>query len=72
MDLCLRNRLPLELVEIIMRMAHRMRFERTLHAIAHNLVWIRCPDGEYSFLIHTTPNYYHPLIQWVNGLPVRT
>lgn len=59
-------------MEIIMRMAHRMRFERTLHAIAHNLVWIRCPDGEYSFLIHTTPNYYHPLIQWVNGLPVRT
>ena len=41
MDICLRNNLPLELVDNIMRKVHRMNFKPCLYAINHNLTWCR-------------------------------
>lgn len=65
----LRQRLPLELVEMIMRKTHELNFQDSLNTIKYNLIWIR-HEGEYSFLLHETQNYYEKLIQWEDGEPV--
>jgi hypothetical protein len=69
MDAQLQQRLPLELVEIIMRRVHRLNFQPVLDSIKYNITWFRA-DGEYSFLVHNTGNYYEKLIQWEDGEPI--
>ncbi len=71
MDLVLRQRLPLEIVELIMRKVHELNFKPCLDNIKHNLLWIR-HEGEYPvyFLFNQETNYYEFLIQWVNAEPI--
>ena len=72
MDICLRNNLPLELVDNIMRKVHRMNFKPCLYAINHNLTWcrleviktidnIKSKKYEYTFMIGDYYGYYHQL-----------
>jgi len=61
MDLVLRERLPLELVEIIMRYVWDMNMRDVGYIIKNNLVWIRA-DESYSFIISENRNYYEPLL----------
>lgn len=52
-----------------MKTAHQLNFKDCLNTIKYNLIWIR-HEGEYSFLLHETQNYYEKLIQWEHGEPV--
>ena len=73
MDICLRNKLPLEVVDNIMKKVHRLNFKPCLYAITHNLTWcrlevikktknnIRIKTYEYTFLIGDYYGYYHQL-----------
>lgn len=60
MDYILMNNLPLELVEDIMLRVHKAYMRDLITELTHNVVWIRTPEGEYSFLIGKTSNnpYY--------------
>ncbi len=61
MDLVLRERLPLELVEIIMRYVWEMNMRDIKYILKNNLVWIRAKEG-YSYIISENINYYAPLL----------
>jgi len=61
MDLVLRERLPLELVEIIMRYVWEMNMKNIHYIFENNLVWIRAKEG-YSYIISENINYYAPLL----------
>ncbi len=61
MDLVLRERLPLELVEIIMRYVWDMNMRDIKYILKNNLVWIRAKEG-YSYIISENINYYAPLL----------
>ena len=69
MDIYLRNNLPLELVNNIMKKVHRMNFKPCLYAISHNLTWCRLETitklkkkkYEYTFMIGDYYGYYHQL-----------
>ena len=73
MDICLRHKLPLELVYNIMRKVHRMNFEPCLYAISHNLTWcrlevtkktkdnVKIKKYEYTFMIGDYYGYYQKL-----------
>jgi hypothetical protein len=63
MDMVLRRRLPLELVEIIMRYVHEMNMLATQYILTNNLVWIHTHAEGYSYLISENISYYAPLIQ---------
>ena len=60
MDLVLRQRLPIELVEIIMYYVHRMNMIDVKTQIEHCVTWISC-ENDYSFLISNNINYYQVL-----------
>jgi len=66
MDLVLRERLPLELVEIIMRYVWEMNMRDIHHMIKNNLVWIRAKEG-YGYIISENINYYAPLLRMPYG-----
>jgi hypothetical protein len=60
MDLVLRERLPLELVEIIMEYVWVLNMKDTHYSIKNNLVWIHAHQS-YTFIISENKNYYEPL-----------
>jgi len=63
MDLVLRERLPLELVEIVMKYVHIMNMRDVHHILTHNLVWIHTKSDGFTYLISENVNYYAPLLQ---------
>ncbi len=60
MDFILNENLPIELVEKITRDVHNRYMVDLCVELTHNVVWIRTPSGEYSFLVGKTSNnpYY--------------
>jgi len=66
MDYILMNNLPLELVEDIMLRVHKSYMKDLLREITDNVVWIRTPSGDYSFLIgKTSTNPYYVLRSYI-------
>jgi len=66
MDMVLRERLPLELVEIIMKMVHEMNMRDIHYILKNNLVWIYA-DKQFSYIISENINYYTPLLNNIHG-----
>jgi hypothetical protein len=66
MDVVLREHLPLELVEIIMKMVHKMNMRDIHYMLKNNLVWIYA-DNQFSYIISENINYYTPLLYNVYG-----
>lgn len=60
MDLVLRSHLPIELVEIIMRMVHELNYIDVRHQLIYCITWIHY-ENEYSYIISNNFNYYHLL-----------
>lgn len=60
MDYVLRERLPLELVEIIAKMVHRMYLRDVHEELIHHVIWILA-DGQRSFWVCKCTNYYSVL-----------
>lgn len=63
MDMVLRERLPLELVEIVMKYVHEMNMRDIHRIIKTNLVWIHTKQEGFTYLISENVNYYAPLLQ---------
>lgn len=64
MDYELRKRLPLELVEIIMKETHKKNFRPCLSQIKYCVVKIYAPkDGGYGFITSNNHNYYEALME---------
>lgn len=64
MDYALRQKLPLELVEKIMKEVHRKNFRDCLNSIKYCVVKIYAPkDGGYCFITSNNPNYYVALLE---------
>lgn len=61
MDIVLRQLLPLELVEIIMKMVHQLNMMDVHYILKNNLVWIYSND-KFSYIISENLNYYAPLL----------
>jgi len=60
MDIVLRKKLPLEIVEIIMKMVHRMNMEDVNFQIKYCITWVRY-QNELSFITSNNFNYYRLL-----------
>ena len=61
MDIVLQKILPLELVEIIMKMVHQLNMMDAHYILKNNLVWIYSND-KFSYIISENLNYYAPLL----------
>jgi len=62
MDFILRQNLPIELVENIMKNIHNRYMKDLETEIQNNVVWIRTGEGEFSFLVgKTSSNPYYVL-----------
>ena len=49
MDKILRENLPIELVDKIMKDIHKRYMTDLIRELCENVVWIRTKQGEYSF-----------------------
>ena len=63
MDYELRKRLPLELVEIIMKETHKKNFRPCLSQIKYCVVKIYTKDSGYCFIASNNYNYYEALME---------
>jgi len=55
------NILPLELINIIYKMLHKLYMKEIRNEIDYCLTWVRLKNGKYSFLIGRN-NYYRVLL----------
>lgn len=56
----LRVRLPIELVEIIMKMVHKMYMRDVLYQLTYCITWIR-HEKQLSYIVSNNFNYYRLL-----------
>ena len=60
MDLVLRQKLPMELVEIIMKWVYDLNMRDVLFQVKYCITWVRYHD-ECSYIVSNNFNYYRLL-----------